>query len=56
MNNLMQYTPNYMNKLKIKRMEQKGRETRRRDPFRKFLNVDVELKDEDTLKDYEVYA
>lgn len=36
-----QFAPNYMNKLKIKRMEQRERDNKRKDPLKKFLNVDV---------------
>lgn len=31
-------------------------EVRRGDQLRKFLNVEVELRDEDALREYEIYA
>lgn len=52
-----QLAPNYMSKLNIKRMEKKMKqEVRRGDQLRKFLNVEVELRDEDALREYEIYA
>jgi hypothetical protein len=46
-----QIVPNYMDRIRTKRREVRERNDRNRH-MRKFLNVEVEMKDEDELKNY----
>ena len=46
-----QIVPNYMDRIRSKRREARDRTDRNRN-MRKFLNVDVEMKDEEELKNY----
>jgi hypothetical protein len=52
-----QFAPNYMNKLKIKRMEQKEQKEKIKIAHvkKKFLNVELEIKGEEELRYYQVY-
>lgn len=52
-----QFAPNYMNKLKIKKMEQKQQKEKNKiaQTKKKFLNVEFEIKGEQELKYYQVY-
>lgn len=49
-----QFAPNYMNKPKIKKMEQREK-TKTAQGKRKFLKVDVEMKGEDELQHYQLF-
>lgn len=49
-----QFTPNYMNKLKAKKLEQKEQKERLK-PKKKFMNVDFDIKGEEELNYYQIY-
>lgn len=48
-----QYVPNYINKLKAKKLEQKEKEKGK--PRKKFMNVDFDIKGEEELNYYQIY-